>query len=154
MAIKMKKSDVIIAALLAAAGMVIAGCFPDMGISSIPLDRTPDTGVSVGGSVPGKGAASGSGNGIANGNIVTANENDDFELCSNNTEPGKLKFKADRVCDTYTWYLDDDLQTGSGKTEQTIVVDITTLEKGPHQVDFIGSISGSPYSKTLQFEVK
>jgi hypothetical protein len=31
--------------------MMIAGCLPDMGISSIPLDRTPETGVSVGGSV-------------------------------------------------------------------------------------------------------
>jgi hypothetical protein len=59
---------------------------------------------------------------------------------------------ADRDCDTYNWYLDGDLQTG--KTGKTIVIAITTLEKGPHQVDYIGSISGSPYSKTLQFKVE
>jgi hypothetical protein len=157
MAIKMKKRDLVIAFLIIAGilGGVLAGLASctNVGLDGMDLS-TPETGVDVGGSVPVPDTPAAPVVSPANGGVVLASDNDQFGIVPDISVPGTLKVSAGTVCDTYSWYLDGDLQTGEGKTEQTIELDTTTMEKGPHRVDFIGSISGSPYSKSLNFEVQ
>jgi hypothetical protein len=55
------------------------------------------------------------------------------------------------ACDTYSWFLNGDPQTGSGNG---VAVDTAALEKGVYQLDFIGEIKGSSYSKSLKIKVE
>jgi hypothetical protein len=109
---------------------------------------TPETGVSVGGSVPGS-----SPNPIppTNGNVILASDNDQFGMASDISVPGKLKASMDTVCDTYSWFLNG---VDRGVSVNKIEIDTTTMEPGRYQLEFIGSIGGSPYSKELEFEVQ
>jgi hypothetical protein len=150
--------------LLIAAGIVIMGCSPDMAVNTISLDQTPSTGVEVGGSVSGKGAASvvepGSSTGTADWDIKDAYDVDaDLALTSSPDEAGGFVTVKQgtavtvsaTVCDTYSWFLNGDALTGSGNG---VAVDTGALEKGVHELDFIGEIKGSPYSKGLKIKVE
>jgi hypothetical protein len=97
------------------------------------------------------GGAPGGGGAEVTGNITIASDNDQFALIPDDSVPGKLTVSVDRDCDTYGWSLNGDPLAGSGKT---IEIDTTDLAKGWYQLVFIGDIKGSPYSKSLKFEVQ